>query len=961
MSRRWPSDIVRLKIDDLVVDIRLRRIVYPDGEVDLPQRVFDLLLVFMAAPGVLHSRTELFESVWSGVIVEDASVTQTVWMLRRALGPERKHWIRTVAKNGYVFDPPTEVVSETSAIVAESSPDTWAEPIAALPATAPRMALPADMHRTALRKEKGLRTSVAAFWRMAAAVLLACSMALIQASDSRLRSDPFGQDAPVQSPRAAIAVAVIGLQGPANNSRLRWPVVLLTDWLRFKLEHLPEVVLMKEEDLSADAFPAPPHLVLLTIGRSSSDSDQIVLRATFDAVPQTLRIRRNDRRESPARSGIEIRGPADRIPSMIDALSQQVIERIVPHRAQSPWPQLTLDTEAAQGYAEAIESIDRRDWSAALAQAEAVVKMAPDFGLVRMRLAEVLSHQGQPGRAIEQMAVAKRLMTPIPDDARQLFDALGLSMDRRQPAQAAEAYSALSALYPARSDFALKKAKYMTTSGRAEEAMAILSAESWDRLSLSVRIEQQMELGRAALALGYAADARRNALEAERLIRDAGDGWNMQLGDARFLFASAYHSEFPQQPLPRLYERAARTFDTGGYRLGALYSRFMAETLRPASQPAGGISMPVLLAEARATGHRGLEFEILVQMAYKAYDSGLPTEYRTLIGEAESVAKLAGDPVGQQTVDFSLLQEDYLTGDFAGVDLRIARLLQADLSGDAAFVAAHSDASLAMLRGRYRHAMDALRRGERAATADGALPRTPMTAGGADCLRTELFLRTGDLAAARTEWSKCRRSSIEDLRITALLTGAALELASANRPQAIDLLADADVRIAQLADGPARWEFGLQAATLQTRAGLAAQAERAYLDILPKVERAGYAWLAANAETGLAETAAVRRDWAASRDRAAAARRRPAAKIWTLRSRLDQIDIAHAVLAPKQGSARARAIALSAEARQRDDILVHAPLAVLSRDPVSRSASGPAGNAASAGYAGGLDWLLSRE
>lgn len=945
MSRPWPSRTVRLKIDDLVVDMRLRRIVRPDGEVDLPQRVFDLLLVFMAAPRVLHSRSELFESVWSGVIVEDASLTQTVWMLRRALGPECKHWIRTVAKNGYVFDPPSAIVVEPSETVADCIPGTLPGGSEANPVYESRVAQPADIHRFASRN----RVSTAPIWRTVAAVLLACSMSFVPSSVERLYIGPSAHSA-----HAAIAIAVIGLRAPANNAELRWPLVLLKDWLCFKLENFPEVVLMKEEDLSADGgFPDTRRLVLLTAGRSPSDRDQIVLRATFHAPPRIPGSRRQDRDQRTAKNEIEVRGPVDRLPAMIDALSEQAIARMVPHRANSPWPPLALEADAAQRYAQAIESINRREWAKALAQAEAVVKMAPDFGPVRMRLAAVLSQQGQPGRAIEQMTVGKRLMKPIPADTRQLFDAIGLGMDRQNPAQAAEAYAALSARYPARSDFALKKARHMTTAGRAEEAMAVLSPRSWNHRSLSVRIEQRMELGRAALALGYAAEARRSALEVERSIRDAGDGWSMQLGDARFLFASAYHSEFPQQPLPRLYERAARTFETGGYRLSALYSRFIAETLQPEPRPQADVAMRALLAEARATGHRGVEFEILMQMAYKAYDNGLPNRYRALIGDAESVAKLAGDPVGQQTVDFSLLHENYLMGDFAGFDRRIARLLRADLSGDAAFIAAHSDATMSMLQGRYAYALDALRRGVRAATANGAMPRTPMAEGGTDCLRSELFLRTGDLAAARRDWSRCRRSNIEELRIAALLTGAGLQLVSGNRPDATALLAEADVRIARLVDGPDRWQFSLQSATLQTRMGAPARAESVYLDILPKVERAGYAWLAANAEAGLAETAAVRRDWTGSQRHAAAARRRSVADVWSLRSRLDQVDIAYAVLVPGRGPVGTRAAALSEEARQRGDQLVYAPLAALSRNAVR-----PADAALPAGYTGGLDWLL---
>ena len=102
----WPVDATRLQVGDLLVDLRYRRINGPEQEVELPQRVFDLLLAFLAEPGVLHTRASLFERVWPGVVVEDANLSQSIWMLRKALGPERRDWIRTVPGSGYVFEPP---------------------------------------------------------------------------------------------------------------------------------------------------------------------------------------------------------------------------------------------------------------------------------------------------------------------------------------------------------------------------------------------------------------------------------------------------------------------------------------------------------------------------------------------------------------------------------------------------------------------------------------------------------------------------------------------------------------------------------------------------------------------------------------------------------------------------------------------------------------------------------------
>ncbi|WP_111265858.1 transcriptional regulator [Marilutibacter maris] len=102
------SDARYLKIDDLVIDLNYRRMFSEEGEINAPQRALDLLLLLVKEPNRLHYRADLLEALWPGLIVEDANLSQSVWLLRKALGPERKSWLRTVAGAGYVFEPPTE-------------------------------------------------------------------------------------------------------------------------------------------------------------------------------------------------------------------------------------------------------------------------------------------------------------------------------------------------------------------------------------------------------------------------------------------------------------------------------------------------------------------------------------------------------------------------------------------------------------------------------------------------------------------------------------------------------------------------------------------------------------------------------------------------------------------------------------------------------------------------------------
>jgi DNA-binding response OmpR family regulator len=58
-----------------------------DGRpIDLPPRAFDTLLFLVEHAGALVEKHVLMDAVWSNVVVEEGHLTQTIYLLRRALG-----------------------------------------------------------------------------------------------------------------------------------------------------------------------------------------------------------------------------------------------------------------------------------------------------------------------------------------------------------------------------------------------------------------------------------------------------------------------------------------------------------------------------------------------------------------------------------------------------------------------------------------------------------------------------------------------------------------------------------------------------------------------------------------------------------------------------------------------------------------------------------------------------------
>lgn len=90
MTTPWPAEARYLQLVDVTVDLRFRRLILADRSLELPQRVFDLMLLFLGEPHKLHTRATLFDRLWAGTVVEDTNLSQNVWLLRKALGEERK-------------------------------------------------------------------------------------------------------------------------------------------------------------------------------------------------------------------------------------------------------------------------------------------------------------------------------------------------------------------------------------------------------------------------------------------------------------------------------------------------------------------------------------------------------------------------------------------------------------------------------------------------------------------------------------------------------------------------------------------------------------------------------------------------------------------------------------------------------------------------------------------------------
>jgi DNA-binding winged helix-turn-helix (wHTH) protein len=118
--------VVRYRFSHFVVSPRRRLLVRDGRELPLIPRYFDLLVLLIERRQEAVHRRDIFDRVWTDVIVSDSALSQAVRTIRRTLGDDSREprFIRTVSRHGYRFVFPDVVEEEDNGewLPAEASP-----------------------------------------------------------------------------------------------------------------------------------------------------------------------------------------------------------------------------------------------------------------------------------------------------------------------------------------------------------------------------------------------------------------------------------------------------------------------------------------------------------------------------------------------------------------------------------------------------------------------------------------------------------------------------------------------------------------------------------------------------------------------------------------------------------------------------------------------------------------------
>ena len=97
--------MTRYRFSTFTISTARRQLLKDESPVPLIPRYFDLLVMLVERRREAVPRREIFDRVWSDVVVSDGALSQAIRTLRRALDDEAKEprFLRTVSRHGYQF------------------------------------------------------------------------------------------------------------------------------------------------------------------------------------------------------------------------------------------------------------------------------------------------------------------------------------------------------------------------------------------------------------------------------------------------------------------------------------------------------------------------------------------------------------------------------------------------------------------------------------------------------------------------------------------------------------------------------------------------------------------------------------------------------------------------------------------------------------------------------------------
>ena len=136
----------RYRFNEFLLSPRRRTLTRNGREQPLIPRYFDLLVFLVERRGDAVHRRDIFDRIWSDVVVSDSALSQAIRTIRRVLGDDSREprFVRTVSRHGYQF-----VFAD---VAEEDDEGEWQKSDAATPVVAPLPPVAADPYEPLLQR-----------------------------------------------------------------------------------------------------------------------------------------------------------------------------------------------------------------------------------------------------------------------------------------------------------------------------------------------------------------------------------------------------------------------------------------------------------------------------------------------------------------------------------------------------------------------------------------------------------------------------------------------------------------------------------------------------------------------------------------------------------------------------------------------------------------------------------------
>src|ERR1700730_17568087 len=114
----------RYRFGSFELSVSERELRRGDELIPLTGKTFDLLLALVRGAGRTLTKSELMAALWPDTVVDESNLTQTIFLLRKALGngADESGYILTVPRRGYKFDLPVTLMASGAGLTGVKQP-----------------------------------------------------------------------------------------------------------------------------------------------------------------------------------------------------------------------------------------------------------------------------------------------------------------------------------------------------------------------------------------------------------------------------------------------------------------------------------------------------------------------------------------------------------------------------------------------------------------------------------------------------------------------------------------------------------------------------------------------------------------------------------------------------------------------------------------------------------------------